>query len=92
MELADALNDVLSSKWRDLRGIEIVSFGVNSVKANEEDEAKLQKVQMGAMMSNPEMRMGTKGEYMTNASVYEDSTNVFVPSFTVTFGLLTFPS
>ena len=58
MELADALNDVLSSKWRDLRGIEIVSFGVNSVKANEEDEAKLQKVQMGAMMSNPEMRMG----------------------------------
>ena len=53
MELADALNDVLSSKWRDLRGIEIVSFGVNSVKANEEDEAKLQKVQMGAMMSNP---------------------------------------
>ncbi|MBQ2140571.1 MAG: SPFH domain-containing protein, partial [Acidaminococcaceae bacterium] len=58
MELADALNDVLSSKWRDLRGIEIVSFGVNSVKANEEDEAKLQKVQMGAMMSNPDMRMG----------------------------------
>ena len=58
MELADALNDVLSSKWRDLRGIEIVSFGVNSVKANEEDEAKLQKVQMGAMMSNPEMRLG----------------------------------
>ena len=38
--------------------IEIVSFGVNSVKANEEDEAKLQKVQMGAMMSNPDMRMG----------------------------------
>ena len=58
MELADALNDVLSNKWRDLRGIEIVSFGVNSVKANEEDEAKLQKVQMGAMMSNPEMRLG----------------------------------
>ena len=28
MELADALNEVLSKKWRDLRGIEIVSFGV----------------------------------------------------------------
>ena len=38
LELADALNEQLSSKWRDLRGMEIVSFGVSSVKANEEDE------------------------------------------------------
>ena len=30
MELADALNEVLSKKWRDLRGIESVSFGVSS--------------------------------------------------------------
>ena len=30
VELADALNDVMSSKWRDLRGIEIVSIGVSS--------------------------------------------------------------
>ena len=34
---ADALNEVLSSKWRDLRGLEIVSFGVSSVKASEDD-------------------------------------------------------
>ena len=33
MELADALNEVLSGKWRNLRGLEIVSFGVSSVKA-----------------------------------------------------------
>ena len=38
LELAEALNEQLSSRWRDLRGIEIVSFGVSSVKANEEDE------------------------------------------------------
>ena len=38
LELADALNEQLSGKWRDLRGMEIVSFGVSSVKANEEDE------------------------------------------------------
>ena len=36
-ELADLLNDELSKKWRDLRGIEIVSFGISSIKANEED-------------------------------------------------------
>ena len=35
LELADALNDVLSAKWRDLRGIEIVSLGVSSIKASE---------------------------------------------------------
>lgn len=29
LELADALNEQLSSKWRDLRGMEIVSFGVS---------------------------------------------------------------
>ena len=40
-ELAQALNEVLSPKWRDLRGIEIVSIGINSVKANEEDEEKI---------------------------------------------------
>ena len=39
MEIADALNEVLSEKWADLRGVEIVSFGVSSVKASEEDEA-----------------------------------------------------
>ena len=38
MEIGDALNDVLSAKWRDLRGIEIVVFGVSSVNASEEDE------------------------------------------------------
>jgi len=48
MELADSLNEVLSKKWRELRGIEIVSFGVSSIKANEEDEKKLQQLQIGA--------------------------------------------
>ena len=38
LEMADALNEVLSKKWGELRGIEIASFGVNSVKASEEDE------------------------------------------------------
>ena len=32
VELADALNEALSAKWRDLRGIEVVSFGVSSVR------------------------------------------------------------
>ena len=45
MEMADALNEVLSAKWRKLRGLEIVSFGVSSVKAKEEDEKMLKEMQ-----------------------------------------------
>ena len=40
-ELAAAINDEMSAKWRDLRGIEVVSMGVSSIKAEEEDEKML---------------------------------------------------
>ena len=55
VELADALNEVLSAKWRDLRGVEIVSFGVSSVKASEEDEAMIKEAQRNAMFRDPTM-------------------------------------
>ena len=53
MELAQALNDVLSDKWRNLRGLEIVSFGVSSVKANEEDEKLIKEMQRNAAYRDP---------------------------------------
>ena len=34
-----------------------------------------------ATLYTPEMLLGALGEYVTNASVYEDSTNVFVPFY-----------
>ena len=55
MELAQALNEVLSAKWRDLRGLEIVSFGVSSVKASEEDEQMIKELQRTAVLRNPTM-------------------------------------
>jgi len=61
-EIADALNDVLSKRWRELRGLEIVSFGINSIKANEEDEAKIQKVQMSKTFADPSMAMGAMAD------------------------------
>ena len=54
-EIADALNDVLSNKWRDLRGLEIVSFGVSSVKASEEDEQMIKELQRNAAFRDPNM-------------------------------------
>lgn len=55
MEIAQALNEVLSSKWRNLRGIEIVGFGVSSVKANEEDEKMIKELQRNATLRDPSM-------------------------------------
>ena len=52
-DLADALNEVLSEKWRGLRGIEIVSFGVSSVKAEEEDEKMIKEMQRNAAFMDP---------------------------------------
>ena len=54
-ELADALNEELSAKWRDLRGMEIASIGVSSVKASEEDEAMIKELQRNAAFKNPNM-------------------------------------
>ena len=54
-ELADALNEELSNKWRVLRGIEIASIGVSSIKASEEDEAMIKELQRNAALRNPNM-------------------------------------
>ncbi len=59
MEMADALNQVLSAKWRDLRGLEIVSFGVSSVKASDEDEQMIKEMQRNAAYRNPNMAAAT---------------------------------
>ena len=55
LELADALNNVLSGKWRNLRGLEIVSFGVSSVKASEEDEQMIKELQRNTAFRDPTM-------------------------------------
>ena len=72
MELADALNEVLSKKWRDLRGIEIVSCGVSSVTADEEDEKMLKELQRNAAFMDPTRAaahlVGSQGDAMKMAA------------------------
>ncbi len=58
-EIADALNDVLSKKWAELRGIQVVSFGVNSVTASEEDEQMIKNLQKNAVLRDPTMAAAT---------------------------------
>jgi membrane protease subunit (stomatin/prohibitin family) len=58
-EIADALNEVLSKKWLDLRGIEVYSFGVNSVSASKEDEDMIKQLQKTAVYRDPNMAAAT---------------------------------
>ena len=59
MELSDALNEVLSKKWTELRGIQIYSFGMNSVTAPKEDEDMIKQLQKSAVMRDPGMAAAT---------------------------------
>lgn len=72
LEIAHALNDVLSEKWANLRGVEIVSFGVNSVKASEEDEAMMKELQRNAVFRNANMAaahlVGAQAQAMQDAA------------------------
>ena len=54
-EIADVMNQVLSQKWSGLRGISIVSVGVNSVTASAEDEATIKELQKTAVYRNHNM-------------------------------------
>ena len=55
LELSEALNEVLSKKWKELRGIVVASFGVNSVSASKEDEDMIKQLQKSAVMRDPNM-------------------------------------
>ena len=72
LEIAQALNDVLSEKWANLRGVEIISFGVNSVKASEEDEAMMKELQRNAVFRNANMAaahlVGAQAQAMQDAA------------------------
>ena len=55
MELADTLNDILSKKWREKRGLEIVDIGISSVTPLDEDVAQVQQYQSATAFRTPQM-------------------------------------
>lgn len=54
-EIADALNKELSQKWTEERGIQVASFGMNSISASDEDQQMIKDLQKAATMRDPQM-------------------------------------
>lgn len=67
MELTEALKAELSQKWSRVRGIEIVSVAINSMKASEEDENMIKTLQKTAVMRNTNMAAATLVEAQAEA-------------------------
>ena len=67
MEIGNTLNELLSAKWRDLRGIEIVSFGVSSIRPDEESEAKIRQMQESLFYSDPTLAGARAATAQANA-------------------------
>ncbi len=59
MELSDAMNDVLTEKWVNLRGLSVVSVAINSITAPKEDEDMIKQLQRNAVMRDPTMAAAT---------------------------------
>ncbi|MDR0380928.1 MAG: SPFH domain-containing protein [Oscillospiraceae bacterium] len=75
MTIANTLNEILSQKWSLLRGLSVVSFGIDSVTASEEDQQLLKTLQSNAVFRDPNMAaahlVGAQAQAMQDAAKNE---------------------
>ena len=58
-ELENAMNEALSAKWGELRGLKVVSIALGSVTLPEEDAELIKQAQRTGMMRDPTMAAAT---------------------------------
>ena len=58
-ELEGAMNEALSNKWRDLRGLEVVTVALGSVTLPDEDAELIKNAQHAAILRDPTMAAAT---------------------------------
>ncbi len=58
-DLEDAMNEVLTKKWGELRGLEVVSIALGSVTLPDEDTEMIKEAQRTAMLRDPNMAAAT---------------------------------
>ncbi len=68
LELKDAVNDALKSRWSEGRGIKVQSIALNPITLTEEDMKKINQMEDAATMgSNPFMMAGRMTDASANA-------------------------
>ena len=74
-ELAGAMNSALTNKWLGLRGIQVVSVGLNPITLPEEDAELIKQAQRVAILRDPTMAAatlaGSQADAMRAAASYE---------------------
>ena len=58
-ELEAAMNDALSQKWSELRGLEIVSIAIGSITLPEDDQELIKSTQRAGALRDPGLAAGT---------------------------------
>ncbi len=66
-ELAALMNDALDNKWREARGIEVISVALNPITLPEEDAQMIKQLQRTAVMRDPSMGAATMVEAQAEA-------------------------
>lgn len=72
-DLELSMNEELSQKWGELRGLNVVSIAFNSVSLTEEDQKTLQKYQKAAVLKDPTMAAARTQD--AAATAIEDAAN-----------------
>ncbi len=67
IEICDALNEILSKRWGETRGMHIESFNLNSVTLPKEDQDMITELQRKAVMRDPGMAAATLVEAQSAA-------------------------
>ena len=72
MEICDALNEILTKKWGETRGMTITSFNMNPPTMSQEDQELIKNLQTTAVMRDPAMAAAhltqAQGEAMKTAA------------------------
>jgi membrane protease subunit (stomatin/prohibitin family) len=66
-ELEKAMNDALSEKWGELRGLEVVSVALGTVTLPEEDQQVIKEAQRAAINRDPRMAAATQTQATADA-------------------------
>lgn len=59
VELENAMNEALTAKWLELRGLSVVSIGLNPISLPPEDAEMIKQAQRTAIMRDPSMAAAT---------------------------------